>query len=274
MKTERRTEMIWHAVLSLIVFLSLYPIFFALSTSFKTLNEAFNSSSLIPKEFTTAAYANVLQKIPFVKITANTFIIASIVTAFKLITGVLAAYSFVFFEYKGKNFMYFILVSTIFIPFTVTMIPNFITISKIGLRDNILGVALPQLADATGIFLLRQHMRGIPKSLVEVAKLEKASHTNILRTIVVPMVKPAILSIGIIFFINSWNEYVWPSLILKSTETYTLSLALQMFVSAEGGTDIPVAMAISVLTMLLPLGIYSVCQKYIINTFAQSGIKG
>ena len=274
MKTERRTEMIWHAVLILIVFLSLYPIFFALSTSFKTLNEAFNSSSLIPKEFTTAAYANVLQKIPFVKITANTFIIASIVTAFKLITGVLAAYSFVFFEYKGKNFMYFILVSTIFIPFTVTMIPNFITISKIGLRDNILGVALPQLAVATGIFLLRQHMRGIPKSLVEVAKLEKASHTNILRTIVVPMVKPAILSIGIIFFINSWNEYVWPSLILKSTENYTLSLALQMFVSAEGGTDIPVAMAISVLTMLLPLGIYSVCQKYIINTFAQSGIKG
>ena len=274
MKTERRTEMIWHGVLILIVFLSLYPIFFALSTSFKTLNEAFNSSSLIPKEFTTAAYANVLQKIPFVKITANTFIIASIVTAFKLITGVLAAYSFVFFEYKGKNFMYFILVSTIFIPFTVTMIPNFITISKIGLRDNILGVALPQLADATGIFLLSQHMRGIPKSLVEVAKLEKASHTNILRTIVVPMVKPAILSIGIIFFINSWNEYVWPSLILKSTENYTLSLALQMFVSAEGGTDIPVAMAISVLTMLLPLGIYSVCQKYIINTFAQSGIKG
>ena len=274
MKTERRTEMIWHGVLILIVFLSLYPIFFALSTSFKTLNEAFNSSSLIPKEFTTAAYANVLQKIPFVKITANTFIIASIVTAFKLITGVLAAYSFVFFEYKGKNIMYFILVSTIFIPFTVTMIPNFITISKIGLRDNILGVALPQLADATGIFLLRQHMRGIPKSLVEVAKLEKASHTNILRTIVVPMVKPAILSIGIIFFINSWNEYVWPSLILKSTENYTLSLALQMFVSAEGGTDIPVAMAISVLTMLLPLGIYSVCQKYIINTFAQSGIKG
>lgn len=274
MKTERRTEIIWHAVLIVIVFLSLYPIFFALSTSFKTLNEAFNSSSLIPKEFTTAAYSNVLQKIPFVKITMNTFIIASIVTAFKLFTGVLAAYSFVFFDYKGKNFMYFILVSTIFIPFTVTMIPNFITISKIGLRDNILGVALPQLADATGIFLLRQHMRGIPKSLVEVAKLEKASHTNILRTIVVPMVKPAILSIGIIFFINSWNEYVWPSLILKSTENYTLSLALQMFVSAEGGTDIPVAMAISVLTMVLPLGIYSVCQKYIINTFAQSGIKG
>lgn len=274
MKTEKRIEIFCHILLILLVLLSLYPIFFAVSTSFKTLNEAFNSSSLIPKEFTIEAYANVLKKIPFVKITANTFAIAGVVTAFKLITGVLAAYSFVFFDYKGKNFMYFVLVSTIFIPFTVTMIPNFITISKIGLRDHIMGVALPQLADATGIFLLRQHMRGIPKSLVEVAKLEKASHFNILRTIVVPMVKPAILSIGIIFFINSWNEYVWPSLILKSTENYTLSLALQMFVSAEGGTDIPVAMAISVLTMVVPLLIYCICQKYIINTFAQSGIKG
>ncbi len=274
MRIKKGREIFWHVALILFVILSLYPIFFAVSTSFKTLQEAFNSSSLIPREFTAAAYENVLKKIPFVKITFNTFVIAAVVTAFKLITGVLAAYSFVFFQYKGKNIMYFILVSTIFIPFTVTMIPNFITISKIGLRDNIFGVALPQLADATGIFLLRQHMRGIPKSLVEVAKLEKASHFNILKTIVVPMVKPAILSIGIIFFINSWNEFVWPSLILKSEENYTLSLALQMFVSAEGGTDIPVAMAISVLTMILPLGIYSVCQKYIINTFAQSGIKG
>lgn len=275
MKISRNgKEIFWHVVLIVLVILSLYPILFAVSTSFKSLTEAFNSSSLIPKQFTTAAYADVLEKIPFIRITANTFIIAAIVTSFKLITGILAAYSFVFFDYKGKNVMYFLLVSTIFIPFTVTMIPNFIIISKVGLRDNIFGVALPQLADATGIFLLRQHMRGIPKSLVEVAKLEKAPHSSILRTIIVPMIKPAILSIGIIFFINSWNEFVWPSLILKSEENYTLSLALQMFVSAEGGTDIPIAMAISVLTMALPLAIYSVCQKYIINTFAQSGIKG
>lgn len=275
MKIKRSKELIWHILFFCIVLLFLYPICFAVSTSFKSLNEAFNETlSLIPKKFTVDAYRNVVEKIPFIRITANTFIIAGIVTLFKVVTGVLAAYSFVFFQFRGKRIMYFVLVSTIFIPFTVTMIPNFITISKLGLRDNIIGVALPQLADATGIFLLRQHMRSVPKSLLEVARLEKASHLKILRTIVVPIIKPAILSIGIIFFVNSWNEYVWPSLILKSTENYTLSLSLQMFVSAEGGTDIPVAMAISVLTMALPLAIYAVCQKYIINTFAQSGIKG
>ena len=154
------------------------------------------------------------------------------------------------------------------------MIPNYITLSKIGLIDSIYGVALPQLADATGIFLLRQYMKGVPSSLMEVAALENASHLSRLRTIVVPIIRPAILSIGIIFFINSWNEYVWPAIIIKSEANYTLSLALQMFVSSEGGTDVPVTMAVATLTMLLPLGLYAVCQKFIIGTFAQSGIKG
>ena len=117
-------------------------------------------------------------------------------------------------------------------------------------------------------------MKGIPLSLMEVAELERASHLTRLRTIVVPLIRPAILSIGIIFFINSWNEYVWPAIMIKSEVNYTLSLALQMFVSSEGGTDVPVAMAVATLTMLLPLGLYAVCQKFIIGTFAQSGMKG
>ena len=116
-------------------------------------------------------------------------------------------------------------------------------------------------------------MKGIPMSLMEVAALEHASHLNRLRTIVIPIIKPAILSIGIIFFINSWNEYVWPAIMIKSEANYTLSLALQMFVSSEGGTDVPVTMAVATLTMLLPLSLYSVCQKFIIGTFAHSGIK-
>ena len=274
-KHKMKSDLKWHIIFLLIVAVMIYPIIFAISTSFKTLPEVYsNVFGLIPHNPTATAYGNVMSKIPFFRITLNTFIIASLVTLFKLFTGVLAAYSFVFFDYKGKRLMYFILVSTIFIPFTVTMIPNFITISKLGLKDQLLGVALPQMADATGIFLLRQHMRGIPRSLLEVAELEKTPHLTRLRTIVVPMIKPAIFSMGIIFFINSWNEYVWPALILKSETNYTLSLALQMFVSAEGGVDVPMAMATSVLTMLLPLILYAFCQRFIIDTFSQSGIKG
>ena len=169
--------------------------------------------------------------------------------------------------------MYFLLISTMFIPFTVTMIPNYITISQMGLNDNIMGVALPQFADALGIFLLRQSMRTIPRSLVEVAKIEKIGHARVMKDIIVPIIKPSVVSTGIIFFINSWNEYVWPVLILKSKDNYTLSLALQMFISAEGGTDFTVAMAVSVITMMVPLLMYIIFQRYIINTFALSGVK-
>ena len=274
MKTKDR-QIGWHLFLVVVVFLLLMPIVFAISNSFKTMQEAFNTVfQVIPLHLTLENYRHVFDKLPFVKITLNTFLIASTVTIFKTITGLLAAYAFVYFRFKGKGFLYFIMLSTLFIPFTVTMIPNYLLISKIGLRDRIWGVALPQLADVLGIFLLRQAMRGIPLALIEAARMENIRHMKIMRDIVIPLVRPSIISTGIIFFINSWNEYVWPVLILKSKENYTLSLALQMYISAEGGTEFTIAMAVSVLTMLIPLVLYIIFQRYIINTFAASGLKG
>ena len=274
MKTKDR-QIGWHLFLVVVVFLLLMPIVFAISNSFKTMQEAFNTVfQVIPLHPTLENYRHVCDKLPFVKITLNTFLIASTVTIFKTITGLLAAYAFVYFRFKGKGFLYFIMLSTLFIPFTVTMIPNYLLISKIGLRDRIWGVALPQLADVLGIFLLRQAMRGIPLALIEAARMENIRHMKIMRDIVIPLVRPSIISTGIIFFINSWNEYVWPVLILKSKENYTLSLALQMYISAEGGTEFTIAMAVSVLTMLIPLVLYIIFQRYIINTFAASGLKG
>lgn len=274
MKTKR-PQFGWHLLLMLVVFILLMPIVFAISNSFKTMQDAFNSVfAIIPVNPTIENYVHVFEKLPFLKITLNTFLIAATVTIFKTITSLLAAYSFVYFSYKGKSFLYFIMLTTMFIPFTVTMIPNYLMISRIGLRDNIWGVALPQLADVLGIFLLRQAMRGIPKSLIEVAKMENVGNLKIMRDLVVPLVRPSIITTGIIFFINSWNEYVWPVLILKSKENYTLSLALQMYISAEGGTEFTIAMAVSVMTMIIPLTLYIIFQRYIINTFTMSGVKG
>ncbi len=275
MKIKKDLQPGWHMLLILIVFLMLTPIVFAVSNSFKTLQDAYNHVfQVIPSRPTLENYIHVFQKLPFLQITVNTFLIASTVTVFKTLTSVFAAYSLVYFDYRGKNTLYFLMLSTMFIPFTVTMIPNYLMISKIGLRDSIWGVALPQLADVLGIFLLRQSMRGIPRSLIEVARIDGIRHLKIMRDIVVPLVRPSMISTGIIFFINSWNEYVWPVLILKSKEHYTLSLALQMYISAEGGTDFTIAMAVSVMTMIIPLTLYIIFQRYIINTFAMSGVKG
>lgn len=136
-----------------------------------------------------------------------------------------------------------------------------------------MGVILPQLADAVGIFLIRQSMKNIPLSLIEVSRLDNMSHGRIMKDIVLPLVRPAVTSVGIWFFISTWNEFVWPVLILKTTENFTLPLALQMFISSEGGTNFTVAMAVSVITMIIPLILYLSFQKYIIGTFTSSGIK-
>ena len=265
----------WHLLLLCAVFLILMPIVFAVSNSFKTMQDAFNTVfQIIPARPTVQNHIHVFSKLPFLRITMNTFLIAATVTVFKTVTSLFAAYSFVYFDFRGKGILYFIMLATMFIPFTVTMIPNYLMISKIGLSDKIWGVALPQLADVLGIFLLRQSMRGIPRALIEAARMENVKNLKIMRDIIIPLVRPSIISTGIIFFINSWNEYVWPVLILKSKENYTLSLALQMYISAEGGTEFTIAMAVSVMTMVIPLALYILFQRYIINTFAMSGIKG
>ncbi|MDU4959105.1 MAG: carbohydrate ABC transporter permease [Sporomusaceae bacterium] len=267
-------ELKWHLLLGCGLLLSLLPIVFAVSSSFKELSEAYsNVFGLIPEQPTLGNYLQVFARLPLAQITANTFLIAATVTLFKTLTAILAAYAFVYFDFRGKQLLYFLLISTIFIPFTVTMIPNYLTVSQLGFRNTLAGVILPQLADATGIFLLRQAMRTIPRSLIEAARLDQAGHLQIMSSVVLPLIRPAAVSTAIMFFINSWNEYVWPVLILKDKANYTLPLALQLFISSEGGTDFTLAMAVSVLTMLIPLLLYLLFQRYIISTFTSSGIK-
>ena len=278
MKTKTRSlsglQIGWHIPLAVLVAISLVPILFAALYSLKSLQDIYSDAGLLGTGFTLDNFREIARALPIGRITLNTLTVAVIVTACKLVTSVLAAYAFVFTSFRGKTALYFLLISTIFIPFTVTMIPNYITVSRMGLFDSVFGIVLPQLADATGIFLLRQTMRSIPKSLIEIAQLDGVSRMRTLWDIILPICRPSIVATGIIFFINSWNEYVWPTLILRTEENYTQSLAMQLFSSAEAGTDFPVVMAMAVISMLIPVLLYLIFQRYIMSTFASSGIKG
>jgi len=143
----------------------------------------------------------------------------------------------------------------------------------LNLLNNIVGVALPQLCDATGIMIFLKIMEKIPNSLIDAAKIDNIPNRKIFFNIVVPILKPSIVSVGAIFFINSWNEYVWPTLILKDKSSFTLPLALQNYISSEGGTNFPLAMALSTIMVILPLIIYLIFQKYILNSISNSGLK-
>lgn len=278
MKTKHRPatsrQFGWYIPLILLAAAAIVPIVFALLYSFKPLQSIFGNSNLLTSGFTLENYRKIAQQLPILQITLNTVAVAVLVTVFKLLTSILAAYAFAFMRFRGKTMLYFVMISTIFIPFTVTMIPNYITISKLSLFDNIVGIALPQLADASGIFLLRQTMRSIPKSLLEIAEMDNIGRMRSLRDIILPICRPSIVATGIIFFINSWNEYVWPTLILRKKEHYTLSLAMQLFSSSEAGTEFTSIMAMAVISMLIPVVLYLIFQRYIMSTFASSGIKG
>lgn len=276
MRTKKLTaaNYIWLALFIIFAIIWLFPIVFALGTSFRPLQDIYqNVLNIIPLSPTLENYIALFARLPMFRIVGNTAVIATLVTVLKLVTSFLAAYVFVYHKFKGKNAIYFIFIATIFVPFTVTMVPNYLMLSELGINDNIFGVIFPQVADAAGIMLLNQAMRNIPVSLIEVAELDNVSDGRIIKDIILPLIRPQLTSSGIWFFVNSWNEFVWPSLVLRSQENYTLPLALQMFISAEGGTDFGVAMAVSVVTMSIPLLLYIVFQKYIIGTFTASGIK-
>lgn len=272
---QKEPGKIWIIFMVLCVLLFLYPLLFMLTTSFKSMNQIF-ASTLNPFSWppTMANYEVVLQKFPFYQYLGNTFFIAIVVTIGKIVTSLLAAFAFLYYDFKGKEKLFNVMLLTFFIPTTIIVMPNYLLMSKLGLLNNPWGVILPELADGMGIFLMRQTMRGIPKALLEASILEGASPFQILRKIILPLVKPSIFASSIFFFINSWNEYFWPLLILSDRDTYTLPLALQMFISAEGGSEWGIAMAVATFTTLPPLILYLLTQKFILSTFMQSGMKG
>ena len=270
-----RDEWGYHLLLLIGVFLMLWPIVFMLSTSLKDLNQVFESTlNPLPFPPTFDNYTNVLENFPLLTYIWNTFYIAIIVTLSKALTSVLAAFGFVYYDFKYKETIFNGMLLTFFIPITVLIMPNYLLMAKLGLLDIPYGVMLPSLVDGMGVFLMRQTMRGIPKPLLEAAILDGATPWQILRKVVLPLIKPSVLAISMLFFINSWNEYFWPLLILQDKSNLTLPLALQMFISAEGGSEWGVAMAVATLTSLPPLVLYGFCQKFIINTFMQAGVKG
>lgn len=276
-KTKKMAKGEWRyqVILILTLIIMMYPIVYMIGTSFKTLQDIFSSGlNVFTSNPTMANYIQVFKSNDILILLKNSLIIALIVTVSKIVTSVLASYCLCFMDLKHPEVIFGLFTISMFIPLSVIMIPNYLTLSRIGLNNTLIGVALPQLADAMGIYRIRQSMRSIPKPLIEVARLDNVGHLTILRRIVLPLVNPAVIAMIIFFFINSWNEYVWPMLILKRQENYTITLALQTFMDSESGSAWGSSMALATIATLVPMVLYIFAQRKIIGTFMQSGVKG
>ncbi|MDQ7828050.1 MAG: carbohydrate ABC transporter permease [Armatimonadota bacterium] len=253
--------------------LQVFPLLWMVTTAFKTEREVFGSLSLWPTAPTLENFRYVWTRVPMLRYVVNSLAVAAVVVAGQLLSSILAAYAFARLRPPGREAIFLLTVGTMLVPFQITMIPNFLLVSRLGWIDTIPGLAVPHLASAFGIFLLRQHFLAFPASLEEAAALEGASRWQILWRVVVPVNRGALGALAILFFIQNWNEYFWPLLVARDRAT-TLPLGLARFVSAEGGTLFGPLMAAATMATVPAMALFLAAQREIVGTYTMSGLKG
>ncbi|MDR2895207.1 MAG: carbohydrate ABC transporter permease [Propionibacteriaceae bacterium] len=227
---------------------------------------------LIPQHPSWSAYATLFQNTPFARVVINSLALAVATTAIQLATSSLAAYVFSRMPFPGRGVVFAAYLATMMIPMQVLMVPLFVQMRDFGLVDNYLGVLLPGMASAFGVFLLRQAMNAVPRQLDEAARVDGAGHFRIFWRIILPLVGPALATLTVFSFMSSWNAFLWPLVILRSAQMKTLPLALAGL-QGQYTTAWDVMMAGSVISILPMLAIYIFAQKYVIQGVANTGIK-
>lgn len=254
----------------------LLPLFWMISASLKTPGEMFAKDfKWIPanpqwknyKQVWTDAEVNM----------TNGFINSAIISVSSIIVALafssLAAYAFAKVDFKGKNFVFMLFLSTMMIPTEVTIIPRFMIFHKINLYNNLMSVILPHWFAPSAIFMLRQFYMGLPTDLMEAAKIDGAGHPRIFAQVMMPLTKTALVSQCVLLFVSTWNEYLAPLIFLANRQLYTASLVVKYQVFDEAaGVDMLMAAASS--AIIPTVIIFMFCQRYFVEGIATSGVKG
>lgn len=273
MKKTNISKLIIYVVLLIGCIITIAPFFWMISTSLKSFGEVFNMPpTLLPEKFMWSNYLEVSDRIPLVRFFINSILITLGVTIGTLVTTIFAAYVFSRIDFIGRDVIFVVLIATMMIPSEVILIPNYITISKLGWINTYKGLIIPWTVSVFSIFLLRQFFLGIPESLYRASKIDGCSDMKYLFKIMVPISRPALITIALLRIINSWNEFLWPLIITNVPEMRTLPVALTIF-STEAGIDYHYLMAASTMIILPIIFVYFVLQKYIISGITRSGIK-
>jgi sn-glycerol 3-phosphate transport system permease protein len=223
-----------HVLMIALAAVVLFPILFALSTSLKTGAEVNRyPPTLWPHVPDWGNYRAALAQAPLPRFLLNSLIQAGTITLGQLATATLAAFAFTFIAFPGRQALFFLFLSTLMIPGEVTLIPNYLTVRSFGWLDTYAGLIAPYLATAFGTFLLRQFFLTIPRELEDAARIDGASRRRFLWTIVLPLARPALATLAIYAFLSAWNQYLWPLLVVNSTEMRTAQIGLALLESQE-----------------------------------------
>ena len=264
-----------YVLLVSIAFVMLFPLLWLIGTAFKSPTENIFQfpPQLIPRQPTFQNFITVWESNPFGQYLFNSTVVAVLTVSLNLLFCSLAAYPLARLEFRGKDLIFTGVVSTIMIPFQIVMIPLYILVVQLGLRNTYLGVIFPDIASAFGIFLLRQAFQGVPKELEEAARMDGCSELGLWWNVMLPAIRPALVTLAIFVFIGSWSDFLWPLIVLDRPEYYTLPLG----VASLAGTfslDWRLIAAGSVISIAPILLFFLFMQRYIVPTDTGSGVKG
>ena len=278
-KSKRKAEIAGkvgvYLVLLIITACMIVPFLWMLSASIKSNREVFLMDPFvwIPEQPKWDNYINIWTKIPLLKFVENTVILTIVVTFLQLLTSSFAAYSFAKLEFKHKNALFLAYIATIAMPWQVYMVPQFIMMRGMGLNDKLLAMICLQAFSAFGVFLMKQFYEGIPNDLCEAARIDGMSEYRIYAKIMLPLSKPALSTLTIFTFVNTWNDYLGPLIYLRTETKKTIQLGLKMFIgqySAEYG----LIMAGSVVSLVPVIIVFLCLQKYFVEGVVSTGLKG
>ncbi|GAC1372095.1 MAG: carbohydrate ABC transporter permease [Ktedonobacteraceae bacterium] len=273
----QRLRRLWTArvVLGICILVVLLPLAYMLGMSFKPEREIF-AHPLAPLAFPSSLenYQRVWHDLPILLYLGNSLAFSLGVTLGQIAIAVPAAFAFSNYRFKGQRLLFALVLSSLTIPFVVTYIPNYLLLSSWGLLNTLPGAILPQIASGYGIFLLRQHFKTFPVSIREAALIDGASDWTLLWRIVVPVTWGPIVALAVYIFITTWNEYIWPLLVLNANGAQTLTVAIQNYAATEGGSIWGAFMAAAAIATLPVLLLYLIMQRQILKTFIEGAVKG
>lgn len=250
----------------------LFPFIWTVVTSITPGATLTSTPKLIPDNPSLAPYAELFNRVPFAQVIANSLIIAIVSTILQLVTSSMAAYAFTRLPFRGRGAIFVLYLATMMIPFQVLIVPLFAEMKTLGLINTYLGAILPTIASAFGVFLLRQAMSTVPYDLDQAATLDGAGHFRIFFQIMLPLIRPALATLAVFAFLNTWNSFLWPLIILRDPTMQTLPVALSTL-QGQFSTQWDVLMAGSVVSIIPMFALYLFAQKYIVQGVSGTGLK-
>ena len=252
----------------------LLPIVWMLLSSFKPDNEIIKyPPTLFPTAYTLKNFIKCTQRIDIWVYLKNSFIYSFGATIPSLLVNTMAGYAFARYNFKGKDIIFVIFLATMMIPFQVIMIPSFLEVHALGMYDNYAGLIIPKIAAAYWIFMMRSAFSGLPKELEEAARIDGLSEFGIYARIMMPLIKPALVTLIILSVNGNWNDLLWPLIITSNSKMRTLSNGLALFVGART-IEYGAAFAGATISLVPMLVLYIFGQKYFVEGQATSGLKG